>query len=251
VYNDFAESLKKQSWPYKLIGINNEGNGHFSSCSAAYNSVIHDIDTKYVIYSHQDIILEQTDTLEKFVHYLERVNENDILGIAGPRFDEPGFFSNIMNVSNVTKELIPAGNHRVKDMILCDTLDECFFGGYTKHFLLHPFNEVLCPSWHLYAVESCLRTKTEENSVYVCDVSLIHLSSGQLPSGEFPKIFYREFYNICKHYANVFPVIRTTCACAKTKFPERMELIHPRLLRIYYFIRHQVGNILRLLGLRQ
>ncbi|MBR1672893.1 MAG: hypothetical protein IJ702_08195, partial [Fretibacterium sp.] len=251
VYRGFVESLKKQSCPYKLIGISNEENGRFSSCSAAYNSVINEIDTKYVIYSHQDILLERADTLENFICYLNRIDEDDVLGVAGTLFHKPAVYTNIMHVNNITKELIHAGTEQVEDMMSCDTLDECFFGGYTKHFLLHPFNKVLCPSWHLYAVENCLQTKTRGNSVYVCDVSLIHLSSGQLPSGRFPDSFYKEFSRLCKAYAKRFPIIRTTCAYAKTNFLGRMEFAHPRLFHIYYSFRHQIGNLLRYLGLQR
>lgn len=240
MYHDFEECLKEQICPCKLIGINNEGNQGFTSCAAAYNSVIHDIDTKYVIYSHQDIQLKEKDTLEKFVGYLERLNQDDLLGIAGVRFDdkEDGVYSNIIHGRPGEREHCYGGDIYIEGMMPCDTLDECFFGGYTEHFLKHPFDEELCDNWHLYAVERCLNTKVEgrragrENAVYVCDVLLFHLSSGNVNSA-----FVKGFCKICKHYASDFPVIKTTCAGSRTDFLHRMNFFLYHSSRLYHLLR--------------
>ena len=161
MYNDFVNTLKTQTCGYDLIGIDNRGNKKFTSCAAAYNSVIDDVKTKYVIYSHQDILFQDSDTLAEFVSYLGRIKRDDILGIAGVKFDIPGTITNIMHKSNQTGKIIPAGRHRLEgDMMICDTVDECFFGGYTEHFKTKPFNEHICNGWHLYAAEACLNTKS-------------------------------------------------------------------------------------------
>ena len=245
MYHDFEECLKEQTCPCKLIGINNEGNQGFTSCAAAYNSVIRDIDTKYVIYSHQDIRLKEKDTLEKFLGYLDRLNRDDLLGVAGVRFDdEEGIYSNIIHVYNQTGKLHHAGVAYVEGMIPCDTLDECFFGGYTEHFLKHPFDEKLCDNWHLYAVERCLNTKVEgrkegkENAVYVCDVLLFHLSSGNVNAA-----FVKGFCKICKHYASDFPIIKTTCTGSRTDSLHRMNFFLYHTSRLYRLLR----DILRVL----
>ena len=160
VYNDFVSTLKSQTCGYDLIGIDNRGNKSFTSCAAAYNSVIDEVKTKYVIYSHQDILLEGSDALAKFVSYLDRIKRDDILGVAGVKFSDPRTITNIMHRSNQTGKIIPAGVYRLEgDMMMCDTVDECFFGGYTEHFRRNPFNESICNSWHFYAAEACLRTK--------------------------------------------------------------------------------------------
>ena len=254
VYNNFVASLQNQTCPYKLIGINNGDNAGFSSCAAAYNSVISNVDTKYVIYSHQDILLKDANSLEKFVAYLERINEDDILGVAGTRFDDQdGVYSNIVHRNRRTGKLLYAGLLYVEGMMSCDTLDECFFGGYSEHFLKHPFDEKLCNNWHLYAVERCLNTKVEGNSVYVCDVFLFHLSSGKLNSA-----LIKGFYEILKHYADKFPLIRTTCVCSKTNFMRRVDFLFYnqsslyRFIRnLYSFVRVKIEMFLRLLGLRR
>ena len=253
VYNNFVASLQNQTCPYKLIGINNGDNAGFSSCAAAYNSVISNVDTKYVIYSHQDILLKDADSLKKFVAYLEKISEDDILGVAGVKFDETGMYSNIVQRINWTGKLCHAGPMYVEGMIPCDTLDECFFGGYSGHFSKHPFDEKLCDNWHLYAVERCLNTKAEGNSVYVCDVFLFHLSSGNVNSA-----FVKGFYEILKHYADKFPFIRTTCACSRTNLVRRVDFLFYNQSSLYRFIRNaysfvrvKIEMLLRLLGLRR
>lgn len=161
MYNNFVNTLKAQTCPYELIGIDNRGNGKFTSCAAAYNSVIDDVKTKYVIYSHQDILLQDAETLAQFVSYLERIKRDDILGVAGVKFSYPKTITNIMHRNNHTGEIISAGVRRMdSDMMECDTVDECFFGGYTEHFRDEPFNETICNSWHFYAAEACLKTKS-------------------------------------------------------------------------------------------
>lgn len=222
MYNNFVNTLKAQTCPYELIGIDNRGNGKFTSCAAAYNSVIDDVKTKYVIYSHQDIELKDSDSLAKFISYLERIKRDDILGVAGVKFNEKGLFSNIKHIDNKTGELIYPGSERVRGSIMeCDVIDECFFGGYTEHFRTNPFNESLCDNWHLYAVEACLKSKskclheTEQNRVYVCDVFLVHTSDGLSGTGF---AFYHGFYKLCRYYRRYFPFIRTTCASSKTGF---------------------------------
>lgn len=161
MYNDFVNTLKSQTCPYELIGIDNRRNGKFTSCAAAYNSVINDVKTKYVIYSHQDILLQDSYTLAHFVSYLERIKRDDILGAAGVRFGVKGTFTNIRHVSRDTGEILFAGRNRLKNKIMeCDTVDECFFGGYAEHFRNYPFDDVICDNWHLYASEACLNTKS-------------------------------------------------------------------------------------------
>ena len=165
MFHDFLDNIHSQSVPCEVIGINNCGNKNFNSCAAAYNSVINQVKTKYLIYSHQDIVLQSPDCLKKFLSYLERINAHDILGVAGVKFDTGGTITNIKHVWKHSGEIGFAGNIRLEgDFMECDTLDECFFGGHTEHFRSFPFNERLCYNWHLYAVEACLNTKSN----YLC-----------------------------------------------------------------------------------
>ena len=218
MYNDFVNTLKSQDVPCKIIGIDNRGNKGFTSCAAAYNSVIDEIKTKYVIYSHQDILLNAPDVLSKFLSYISGLGHDDILGVAGIRFDSREFSGIITDIKQPhtylgMEELIPAGEDRVEGGITeCDTLDECFFGGYTQHFRDYPFDEVTCDNWHLYAVEACLNAKANANAkIWVFSADIIHLSAGNVNSK-----FVSGLCKLCRKYAGNFPLIRTTNASTFT-----------------------------------
>ena len=161
LYSDFEDTLKSQTCPCEIIGIDNRGNKCFISCAAAYNSVIGQVKTKYVVYSHQDILLNEADALEKFAACLDKIGRDDILGVAGAKFSTPGTFTNIMHVWSYSGKLSYAGSERItSDIEECDTVDECFFGGYAEHFREYPFDEVVCDGWHLYAADACLTAKS-------------------------------------------------------------------------------------------
>ena len=232
-------TLKAQTCQCELIGIDNRGNKRFTSCAAAYNSVIEQVKTKYVIYSHQDILLNDPEALAKFVSYLERTGQDDILGVAGTKFSTPGTFTNIMHIWNYSGKLGYAGENRVTgDIEECDTVDECIFGGHTEHFRQYPFDEKVCNNWHLYAVEECLRTKAlSGGKVYCCDVPVFHLSSGTIT----PTFLYG-FYKVCRKYAEYFPFIRTTCGA------ERTDFIHLFPSFAYKWSHMTAGIILRKIG---
>ena len=214
IYDGFVKSLEGQTCEYKLIGLNNIGNKNFTSCAAAYNSVIKNLDTEFVIFSHQDILLNEPNTLEKFLGFLESLQPDDILGVAGVKFEgEFKVYSNIIHIhrDSLTKEFSQAGDDLEGDIMECDTLDECFFGGRAEHFKKNFFDEQVCNHWHLYAVEACLNAKRGGGRVYVCDVSMTHLSGGTVSY-----VFYRDFYKLCLKYHKDFPFIRTTCGATKT-----------------------------------
>ena len=78
MYADFLNTLKSQNIPCEIIGIDNRGNNAFTSCAAAYNSVINHVDTEYVIFSHQDILLTDANSLGNFLSYLQGLGHDDI-----------------------------------------------------------------------------------------------------------------------------------------------------------------------------
>ncbi|MBQ3403499.1 MAG: hypothetical protein IJG65_09065 [Synergistaceae bacterium] len=144
LYGGFVNSLKVQDTPCEIIGIDNRDNKNFTSCAAAYNSVINQVKTKYVIYSHQDILFNDRDNLGKFLSYLERVGIHDVLGVAGVTVETKGIFTDITSINPYTGsgELVQVGEMRVEGgMMECFTVDECFFGGYSQHFREQPFDE--------------------------------------------------------------------------------------------------------------
>ena len=222
--NEFVDSVKKQTVSCELILIDNR-DSIFNSCSKAFNSVIDRITTKFVIYSHQDIILFKEDSLEKFIAYLKMINENDILGVAGALPEVTGTITNVRLSENGSY----AGSKRANGLNRCQTLDECFFGGYTAKFKDDYFDEKICDNWHLYAVEMCLRTLSKGSTVYVCDIELVHLSKGRVNS-----IYNKTFFKLCKKYSAFLSNIATPCGyVTRTRFPYREIKLVKSNLRLY------------------
>lgn len=229
-YERLQASLAKQNIEYDIIGIDNRGQ-RFPSCSSALNSAMDGIRTEYVIYSHQDIELPEPDMLEHFLAYLKQIGEADILGVAGAvdaarlvdagarmkkepekadaragmkrepeKVDAgehvPGDGTCVASYVRHGASLTCAGEVEFSGMMACDTVDECFFGGRTETFRREPFDEKLCDNWHLYAVERCLRARVQESRVWVCDLPLLHHSSGTINHA-----YNENFRRIAAHYA--------------------------------------------------
>ena len=203
---ELLASVNMQNEKCDLLAIDNCTN-RFNSCSKALNSVLSQIKTEYVIFSHQDIILSEDWFLSKFTDYMTEGNIGDIYGVAGTSLNDLGILTTIYEGREKNK----IGNKVLKNIQKCDTVDECFFGGKTKTFQNSPFNEEICDNWHLYAVEKCLNARIHGHSVYVCEIPLIHSSKGNCNHD-----FYRNFRTLCKFYSKYYSEIYTTCCHSKT-----------------------------------
>lgn len=217
-FNRLVEDINNQDIKCDIIGLDNRDN-KYKSCANAYNIATKDIKTKYVLYSHQDIDLVHKDTISKLVNYIKRINTYDILGVAGA--DKRGAISNIRTLDGSAY----ACNIKLdKDLQEVQTLDECIFGGYTECFKKYPFDDILCDNYHLYAVEISLRAIARGNKVYVCDIDLIHKSTGNADIK-----FYEGLYRICKAYSNSINFITTTTT-RSTTVPGKREIRYIKLM---------------------
>lgn len=232
VYESFQKTLEKQTIPYELIGIDNCHN-QYLSCSVALNAGLKQVQTEYVIFSHQDIELEQEDVLSRFLAYLKQIKEEDILGLAGiipermpgkkKRAGEEG--GTVLSAIKHGAKRETAGERDFSGLIVCDSLDECFFGGRTAYFKKNPFDEKLCDNWHLYGVEACLRTRARGGKVYVCDVPAVHTSKGHINHA-----YNENFRRLAKAYRQRtkhleadcrINVIRTVCGSCRNDWLHR------------------------------
>ena len=113
----------------------------------------------------------------------------------------------------------------------CDTVDECFFGGYAEHFRHYPFNEVVCDNWHLYAVELCLRIRRTGNRVFICETDMIHTSTGTISHK-----YCRNLNRLCREYKAEYDTIYTTCSTCKTKLIPRCLYLAKRVIPIVAYV---------------
>ena len=225
VLDEMLKFLKNQTEEVELILIDNS-NGKYSSCSSAFNSVVNQIHTKYVIYSHQDIIYNSRESLSSILDYFEKIGENDLIGVVGQRASTKERIGNIRQGRNRKR----AVKGKIKGIEKCDTVDECFFGGYTECFRKFPFSETLCNGWHMYAVERCLAALERGNHVYVADADLTHLSGGKTDHS-----YNVTFYKISKRYKSTVKYLATTCEGAPTVIG----------LRELYYIKRELHIIKR------
>ena len=191
------------------------------------------VNTKYVIFLHQDIELIYINTISRFLDFLSNLEECDILGVAGRKEGSKYVITNIRHGKNLTY----AGNRRVEGLELCQTVDECFFGGYSSFFKSNKFDEIICNNWHLLAGEICLRTLTMGGKVYVCDIVMLHYSSGRVNH-----FYNKEFYQLIQKYKTDFSFISTSCRNSCTSFPLR------DFNYWWYTVRIILNDIKRLIG---
>lgn len=205
------ESLKTQTIPFEAILIDNRNNV-YNSCASAYNSVLNQITTEYVLFAHQDILFDKTDSLKKIYDELCELHVNDILGFAGATYDTENSIQRIF--SNIRDEFgnFLQGLWNIDRVTECETVDECLFGGYTAFFKNYPFDDLLCSGWHLYAVERCLFARKHEGAIFISPTSVIHLSPGHIDY-----LFCKGFYKLCLEYCGVYDYICTPCYCYSTK----------------------------------
>ena len=225
VFDEMLHSLKSQSEKVEIIGINNS-NGKFSSCSRAFNSVVGQIHTKYVIFSHQDILYNTKYSLSHIIDYFEKIKPYDIVGVVGRRATSKERIGNITQ----GKDKKRAVRGKVVGIEKCDTVDECFFGGYTECFQKYPFSETLCDGWHMYAVERCLAALERGDNVYVVDADLTHISGGKIDHA-----YNVTFYKLSKRYKLTVKHLATTCEDAPTAIG----------LRELYYIKRELHGIKR------
>ena len=212
-YNNLAlflnleKSINKQNEDVDVVAINNCEH-KYKSISEAYNSVINSVSTKYVVFLHQDILLTDQYIIKQFVDDCEKIGTYDILGVAGKIRGCPYGLGNI----RTGYEMKRAVRGEINGMHECDTVDECFFGGWTECFQKYAFSEKVCYGWHLYAVDRCLAALTRGNKVYLSDSNLVHLSGGKTDHA-----YNIMLYKLCKQYCKSIDEVATTCETMPTR----------------------------------
>ena len=85
------------------------------------------------------------------------------------------------------------------------SLDEVLFIVKKKKLEKYPF-DIKNKTWHLYAVEYCLKMKNKGEKVMVIPSNIYHLSDGQSLNNS----YFRELRRICKENRKLDKVIYTT-----------------------------------------
>ena len=206
-YAAMGETLKTQTVPYELIGVDNSA-GKFTSAAAALNWGATQAQGEIFVFLHQDILFSKEDSLEQLISGILQTPGHVITGLFGAKH---------------SKEDRYAGEFKVYE-----TLDECCIAMPRKTWEMLRFNETLCDGWHLYAVELCLRAQNA--SVLICakDCGIQHL-----PNGTVDKNYMRTYRKLMLAYKDK-SWIATTCKSMPNNF-------------LYYYGYYAVWSIKKLL----
>jgi hypothetical protein len=218
VYNNRAileecllTSLIHQNTDYQLITLDNTKN-QFKSASEALNHGGSLANGDYILFIHQDIVLES----ESWLRDLEQsLNELDNLGVAGVA----GRSADVWDViTNITHGIPPdrASRYHVTAPMKVQTIDECAFVVSKSVFDRLKFDERTCYHWHLYSVAYCLSANRLGYSVYVLPLGLYHKSEGASMSKDYFLVLekviqkhngeYDKIYTAMGNWATQYPM---------------------------------------------
>lgn len=156
-YAAMCETLRTQSIPHEVIGVDNSAN-RFSSAAAALNWGAEQASGDILVFLHQDILFSRENSLEELTSGVFQTSGHAVVGLYGAKHSK---------------------NERyVGEFQIYETLDECCIAVPRKTWEALRFNESFCDGWHLYVVEFCLRAQNMGALICAKDCGIRHLSSG-------------------------------------------------------------------------
>jgi hypothetical protein len=178
--------------------LDNRGKNHFEGFGG-FNVVQGDTTEPYLIFCHQDLLLESGDGFETLVSVLKDLDQRDprwaVLGNAG--------WSDLIHLAMVFTDPVWHGRRLGRLPQRVQSLDENFLVVRTEtHLRCSPE----LSGFHLFATDLCLHASLRGLSCYVIDFHLTHLSQGNRS-----KDFYAVRQRFVRHWnrAFAFQFIRT------------------------------------------
>lgn len=220
-------SLKKQNIRYEFIGINNTKNVYSSAVKALNDGASH-ATGDVLVFSHQDILLKTQNELNRFACFISNEPKETIVGVAGALEKHKQNVGNYTSGIEINEEQIYKFNSPME--VSC--VDECFFGMKRSTYEMHPFDEVICNDWHLYAVEQCLYHRMKGGKVYVFPLQVHHSSKGNISLA-----YMNGLVRLADEYRKDLKYIWTTCYKVKTNY------IYIRTLRGIWIINRKLKSI--------
>ena len=178
---------------------NSSANNH--ECYGTFNRVMEETQEPYLIFCHQDVLLDQSHGYEELLNIIEKLDQDDpawaILGNAGATQDH----QLVRRLRDPFGESLAEAAEPVK---VC-SLDENFLVVKTD-------SNIRCSAelagFHLYATDLCLQALQRGRSCYVVSFHLTHLSKGQLNDS-----FYQARQRFQKQWSGQFKFRYVQTAC--------------------------------------
>lgn len=217
--NNLLSSLVCQTADHEIILVDNREH-QFSSATKALNHGGRKANSKYIVFSHQDIYLPSSHWLEDTEFYLESIPKLGIAGVAGMisggRCNKERGRNIIMHGKSL--ESWSWGRTIVKPEPV-QTLDECLFIIPKRIFDIHPLDEETSVYWDLYAVDYCLSILEEMNLfAYVLPVMVYHMSLGHITEE-----YFLTLSKILKKHRKFCKRINTTTGSWNTTYPLNLQ----------------------------
>jgi len=212
--NYLLKGLKNQTENYELMVVE-DSKTDFKSAAQALNYGGEKASGDYIIFAHQDVLMESATWLSDLEKLLISLENLGAAGIAGKSSESPEVVTNVKHGDNPHL----AGKKQIKKPVKVQTLDECLIVVPKKVFERRQFDETTCDGWHLYGVDYCLMMDEMGLDVYVLPLSIIHKSSGD----PFAPEYYRILGKLFKKYKKSYSTIHTTVSDWHTKYPVSLE----------------------------
>jgi glycosyltransferase involved in cell wall biosynthesis len=208
------KSLEEQSVEYELILVDNTTK-KFDSAASALNYGAKNVKGDYIVFVHQDVMLDNNDFLKDLEILLDKLDNLGIAGMAGVSEDKPGVLSNI--VQGKSSNFV--GKNRIVNPVKVQTLDECLLIIPCKVFEKLKYDKKTCNDWHLYGVDYSLSVITLGYNVYALPMGIYHRSPGYSMSKSYDQTLKKV---LNKHNQN-FTWIYTTLGNYHTGYPLNLQ----------------------------
>lgn len=184
VYNDpqklaafFQSGLSIQTSAVEVIPLDNTS-CRFPSAAKALNFGASQARGRYLVFMHQDILLETPTAWEELLQYFRA--GYSLLGVSGMRKIYPFMVSNVTTGTHDRRAMVNWICTKIKSPTKVETFDECFFAMTREVYELIRFDETICDNWHMYAVDFCLSAKERGINSFVVPIKMHHQSGGRI-----------------------------------------------------------------------
>ena len=247
--NGLLRSLENQTQTHELFLMDNT-QGKYNSAAEALNwgGLAKG---KYIVFVHQDVVLDSNSWLENTEKLLDSIPNLGIAGVAGARSSKTSKMNEIVtnikqgtlaeNISECVPNCVPA-----QGMEKVQTVDECLVIIPKRVFDILRFDEKVCDNWHLYAIDYSLSVAHLELGVYVSPEPIYHGSTG-IPNknilhtifsmGYLPVGYYQTLGKILKKHRRHTRRVYATTGCWNTLYPLALQRLRvlPSDLRVLYW----------------
>ncbi|MGO4961205.1 glycosyltransferase [Jeotgalibaca porci] len=230
--NMLLKGLEKQSVDFEPVFVDNT-NGKFTSAAAALNYGFEQSSGDYLVFIHQDVMIDDSELLRKITGYLDTIKGEVIVGAAGIK-EKNGVYSNITHGNE--KKVV--GKYRLTEPQKVQTLDEVLIAIKRDIFSKLLFDAAVCDNWHLYGVELCLNGARHGIESYVIPLTFHHYSKGTVDYN-----YMQSLGKVIKKHRDFYSDFITTITPVKTKH------FHPYLFFKWYKFKHYLAPKLKKIGI--